>query len=111
MEFQHFQMEIPMHYWEILEPMYISFLGSRSLSFHFVRACSQVVFLSISKPTCRSWGLRHLDFHKENIAKMDVSLKLFFMNYRVEFRRFVGALGAAFIVFRVLKTSLKSDGS
>ena len=45
MEFQHLQMENLVHYWDILGPMYISFLGSRSLKLHFVRACFQVTFL------------------------------------------------------------------
>ena len=44
MEFHHFQMENLTHYWEILGPMYISFLGSRSLEFMFVRACFKVIF-------------------------------------------------------------------
>ena len=44
MEFQHFQMENLIHYWDILGPMYISFLGSRSLTFYLFRACFQVTF-------------------------------------------------------------------
>ena len=35
MEFQHFQMESLIHYVEILGPVYISFLGSRSLKILF----------------------------------------------------------------------------
>ena len=53
MEFQHFQIENLIHYWQILGAICLGFLGSRSTEFHSVLGLFPGRFLLISGPKVR----------------------------------------------------------
>ena len=94
----------------ILGPVSISFLCSEARNLIFLRACFQVIFLSISLSKFRRLGLPNRGVRKESIAKDDLSWKSFLMNSRVDFGSFWKALGPVFLVIWALKTDLNIDG-
>ena len=46
----------------------------------------------------------------EGIAKIGFSWKSFLMNFTIDVRPFLEALGTAFLIFGALKTDLKIEG-
>ena len=75
----------------------------------FVRACFQVIFLSISASTFQRLGFSNRDFHMESIVEIDFSPTSFLMNFGIDFCCFLEALGAAFLFFFAWKTELKTE--
>ena len=92
----------------ILRPVYIIFLRSRSLKFHFVSGLFPGHFFY----RFLSWDFDAGDskievyLRKESLAKIDLSLKSFFMNSGVDFSLFWGAL-EPFFCFLCLENKLE----
>ena len=73
----------------------------------FLLACVQDIFLSISDSNFRCGTSKSL-FSYGRYCKIGFSWKSFLMNFGIVFWCFVDALGAVFMIFEVLKTSLNT---
>ena len=70
---------------------------SKMFEILFSRACFQGLFLSISDSKFRHPGLPNRGFRMKSIAKDDCSRKACFVNFGIDFNRFLKALGAVFL--------------
>ena len=77
--------------------VYVSFWSSKCLKIRFFcRACFQVIYLSISESKFQRLGFPNQGFRIEGIPQIGFSWKSRLMNFGIDFRRFLTALGTVF---------------
>ena len=93
----------------ILGPVYISFLSSRSLKYHFCSGLFPGRFLSIYESQFRQRGTPTSRFSQGKNYNNRFVTEIVFNEFRNRFLLFFNAMGAGFLVCCALKASLKND--